>query len=138
MDPSRKTGLGLAVTAALLWLLIVAAFLTTGPADGVPIGAGLLYIFAVPLSVGASATLLSSLRTTTPVTASQPVGRATTPIRWAAAALAAVSALLLSVVFLLGPTDLLARDAMITLASSGIGALVISSILFALLPHGRS
>ncbi len=138
MDPSRKNGLRLAVTATVLWVLIVAAFLTTGPNDGVPIGAGLLYILAVPLSVMASATLISSLRTTTPETASPPVGRARTPIRWAVAALAAVSAILLPVVFLLGPTDLPARDTMITLESLGIGAFVISSMLFALLPNGRT
>lgn len=117
--PPRKTGIRLAATATVLWALIVAAILTTGPNDGAPIGAGLLYILAVPLSVIASATLISSLRPTTPETASPPAGRAITPIRWAAATLAAVSAILLPVVFLLGATYLLGRDIMTTLLSLG-------------------
>ena len=136
--PSRKTGLRLAAMTTFLWALVLAAFVTTGPNDGVPIGAGLLYILAVPLSVIASATLISSLRLTTPGTASPPAGRAITPIRWAAATLAGVSAILLPVVFLLGATDSLGRDTMTTLLHSGIGAFVISSSLFALLPDGRT
>ena len=114
MDSARKTGLRPCRECDRLWVLIVAAFLATGPNDGVPIGAGLLYIIAVPLSVMASATLISSLRPTTPGTVSPPAGRAKTPIRWAAVVLAAVSAILLPVVLLLGPTDLLARTTMIT------------------------
>ena len=78
MDPARKNGLRLAATASVLWALVVAAFLTTGPDDGVPIGAGLLYILAVPLSVTSSVTLISSLRTTS-ATASPPGDRAMTP-----------------------------------------------------------
>ncbi|MFP5370418.1 MAG: hypothetical protein ACLGI3_06680 [Actinomycetes bacterium] len=138
MDSARRTGLRLAASATVLWVLVVAAFLSTGPNDGVPIGAGLLYLIAVPLSVMASAALISSLRPTTPGTVSPPAGRVITPIRWVAVALAAVSVILLPAVLLLGPTDLLAPDTMTTLQSSGIGAFVVSSILFALLPAGRT
>jgi hypothetical protein len=62
MNGSRRAGLILAGIGAAMWLGALAAFLSTGPEDGVNIGGALLALLAVPVSAGASITLLASLR----------------------------------------------------------------------------
>jgi hypothetical protein len=62
MNGTRKAGLIVAGIGAATWLGALAAFLGTGPEDGVNIGGAFLALLAVPVSVGASVTLLASLR----------------------------------------------------------------------------
>jgi hypothetical protein len=119
----RRAGLAMAIAATLLWLLVVAAILFTPRSDGVPIGAGFLYIIAVPLSVAAALTLILTLLTTSRGTASS-LGTRKTPVRLGAAALAAVSAVLLPVTFVLGSSDSMTRDVLSGLLFSGVGAFV--------------
>ena len=126
----------MAIAATLLWLPILAAILFTPRSDGVPIGAGFLYIIAVPLSVAAALTLILTVLAASPGTGSSP--RATKPpVRWSAAALAAVSAVLLPVTFVLGSTDSMTRDVLRGLLFSGVGAFVVATVLFAM-PAKRS
>ena len=127
----RRTGLGMAMTATMLWLFFVGLVLFTPRDDGVPIGAGLLVIVAVPLSVAASVIMILSLRTAT-LRRHQAAGPTKTPTRWIAAALAALSALLLPVLFVLGSTDSLGRDLSKGLLFLGVGAFVTATVLFAM------
>jgi hypothetical protein len=62
MNGTRKAGLIVAGVAAAMWLGAVLGFVATGPEDGVNIGAALLALLAVPVSMAASITLLISLR----------------------------------------------------------------------------
>ena len=60
MDKTRKVGLILAAVPTALWAVAVVGFVLTGPDDGVNIGAAMLALLALPLSVGASVTLIVS------------------------------------------------------------------------------
>ena len=62
MNTTRKVGLILATVAAALWAVTVVGFLLTAPEDGVNIGAAMLGLIALPLSVGASVTMMVSRR----------------------------------------------------------------------------
>ncbi len=61
MNGTRKAGLILAGIASAMWLGALAAFLGTGPEDGVSIGGALLALLAVPVSIAAAGILLASL-----------------------------------------------------------------------------
>ncbi|WNV77164.1 hypothetical protein [Geodermatophilus sp. DSM 44513] len=61
MDTARRWGIGLTAVAVLLWLVFVIAVVTTAPEDGANIGAGLLFLLAIPCTV-AGATLLITTR----------------------------------------------------------------------------
>jgi hypothetical protein len=61
VDTARRWGIGLTAVAVLLWLVIVAAVVTAAPEDGANIGAGLLFLLAIPCTV-AGATLLITTR----------------------------------------------------------------------------
>jgi hypothetical protein len=60
VNTTRKLGLVLAAVATALWAVVVVGFLATGPEDGVNIGAALLALLALPLSIGATITLIVS------------------------------------------------------------------------------
>jgi hypothetical protein len=129
VNPTRKVGLILAAVATALWAVIVAASFMTGPDDGVNIGAALLALLALPLSVGASVTLLVSLRTT----AQQGVSEQHPLARRIAAGLALVSIVCLQVSLALGGRDSVDGVALaVVLLVAGIATFVLSSALFAL------
>ncbi|WNV74293.1 hypothetical protein [Geodermatophilus sp. DSM 44513] len=130
MSPLRRTGLRLSAVALACWEVVVVAITTTDPADGVPIGAGFFYIVAVPLSATASLVLLGSLRTTA-VGAGWPSRRkAKVTLRVAAAASAIATVVLLPVVLVGGVTDSMPANVLDGLLFSGLGAFVISTLLF--------
>ena len=125
MHRTRRVGLAVAAVATLLWLFFLIAVLTADPADGANIGAGLAALLALPLSVGASITLLISLRSTP--------GAGGTRYRAAervAAALAVVSVACLGAFLLLDPyTD---SDALRTASLAvGVAAFLASAGTFA-------
>jgi uncharacterized membrane protein len=96
MNGTRRAGLIVAAVATALWVGALLGFATTGPEDGVNIGAALLAFVAVPTSVGALITLLTSLR-----------DRRTGPqaIRLSAVVLAVASMLALVTSLVLDPYD---------------------------------
>ncbi|RBY90086.1 hypothetical protein DQ244_11440 [Blastococcus sp. TBT05-19] len=65
MDGKRRTGLALAAAAAVLWLVFVVMVLATPAGQGATIGAGLIGLLAVPLSVASLVLLLVSVRSST-------------------------------------------------------------------------
>ena len=108
------------------------AILTYDPGEGVPIGAGAFYIVAVPLSVIASLLLLSSLRTTAAARwPSQRKAKATLAVAAAVVAVAAV--VTLPIVFVGGATDSISANILEVLLFSGLGAFLISALLFGLM-----
>lgn len=62
MGTSRRWGIGLTVVAALLWVVIVVAVITTRPEDGANIGAGMLFFLAVPCTITGVALLAADRR----------------------------------------------------------------------------
>ncbi|TFV78379.1 hypothetical protein E4P39_03960 [Blastococcus sp. CT_GayMR19] len=132
MSSLRWTGLRLAVVAIACWAVVVVAIITTEPAEGVPIGAGFFYIVAVPLSVAASLVLLSSLRTTA-AGAGWPSRRKAKATLSVAAALAVGTVVILPVLFVGGATDSIPANILDVLLFSGLGAFVISTLLFGLM-----
>jgi hypothetical protein len=60
VNTTRTVGLALSAVATVLWVVAAVALLTTSPEDGVNIGGALLALLALPLSVGATVTLLVS------------------------------------------------------------------------------
>ena len=62
MSTTRKVGLVLATVATAMWALILLAVVTTDPDEGVNIGAALMALLALPLSIAALVTLLVSRR----------------------------------------------------------------------------
>jgi uncharacterized membrane protein len=96
MNGTRRAGLIAAAVATALWVGALLGFATTGPEGGVNIGAALLAFVAVPASIGALLTLLTSLRDR----------RSGAPgIRWSAVTLAIVSILALLTSLVLDPYD---------------------------------
>jgi peptidoglycan/LPS O-acetylase OafA/YrhL len=126
MSGTRRAGLIVAGIASALWLVVVVAFFSTGPEDGVNIGAALLATLAFPLSVAGAVILLVSLR------GERSDGRGVPVPRRIGAVLAVVAMVLLGTVFVMGPTDSLSRDTMTALLISGIGAFLVSFALFLL------
>ena len=130
MNTTRKVGLILAAVATALWLVIVAMFFSTGPDDGVNIGAALLAFLALPLSIGASMTLLASMTSS----ARHRIPETHPLARRIGAVLAVVSTACLAGSLVLGSmvdTVDLALTATVVLAA-GIVSFVVSSALFAL------
>ena len=126
MNSTRRVGLGLAAVATALWIVIVVAVFTTRPEDGVNIGAALLAMVAVPMSLAASVTLLIARST---------AAREGTPDRSAtgraAAVLALLSLLLLPVPIVLGPMDhVVPPQLLFGSFFGGITTFVVSSVLF--------
>jgi hypothetical protein len=134
VNSTRTVGLILAAVATALWVVIVAAFLATGPDDGVNIGAALLAFIAVPLSIAASVTLIVSRG----VAARQGAPEEHPVVRRIAAGLAVVSAACLGLSLVLGPATDSIRFAVVTVALLVVGilAFVVSSAFFAL-PRNR-
>jgi hypothetical protein len=134
VNTTRKVGLILAAVATALWLVIVAMFFSTGPDEGVNIGAALLTFLDLPLSIGASLTLLASMSSAARhgIPESRPLARRI------GAVLAVVSAACLVGSLVLGSmveTTGLAVTATVVLVA-GIVTFVASSALFAL-PRAR-
>ena len=135
VNRTRRIGLVVAAVATLVWLLFLVALLTGDPADGANIGAGLAALLALPLSVGASITLLLSLRSPSP-----DAGGAATPRRAServGAALAVVSVAGLLAFLVLDPytdSDVLRTGSL----AGGVGAFLLSSAAFALPPRSRA
>jgi ABC-type Na+ efflux pump permease subunit len=127
---TRRTGLILAGIASALWVVVVVAFFSTGPEDGVNLGAALLAMVAVPLSLASSVVLLVSLRGER--RSGRGVARAVPRPRVAAAVLSVVAMALLCIVFVIGPTDSLPADTMVALLLSGIGAFLTAFALYLL------
>jgi hypothetical protein len=133
VNPTRRVGLILAAVATALWAVIVVAFVMTGSDDGVNIGAALLALLALPLSVGASVTLI--------VSRGDAAGRGRAeehPLaRRIAAGLAVASIALLCGSTVLGQLDSIGiAGVAVVLLAAGIAAFVASSALFAL-PRSR-
>jgi hypothetical protein len=118
MGPLRTVGLVLAVASSVVWLL-VAGLLVVPPGGSVPLRVVGLYALAVPASIAAAVVQAVVLR------------RARTPARRAAVALAAASAVLLPCIPLLGSADALPGAVLRGLFFLGVGAFVVSTVLFA-------
>ena len=116
-----------AAVATLLWSLFLVAVLTGDPADGANIGAGLAALLALPLSVGASLTLLLSLRSGRPTAA--PVQHRSA--ERGAAVLAVLSIVCLGAFLVLDPYADSDVARIVTLAV-GAGAFLLSSATVAL------
>jgi hypothetical protein len=123
MNGTRRAGLIVAAVATALWMGALLGFATTAPEDGVNIGAALLAFVAVPTSIGASITLLTSLRNRR----SGPPG-----IRWSAVTLAILSMLALVTSLVLDPYDTPVTVQMGFLAF-GVVTFLGSSALFAVM-----
>ena len=105
--------------------MVIVAFLMTLPDDGVNVGAAMLALLAVPLSVGASVTLIVSM---------PEAGRTEEhpPARRIAATLAAASIALLCGSMVFGPLDdIVPVVVAMVLLTTGIATFVASSALFA-------
>jgi hypothetical protein len=122
MSSTRKTGLVLAGVAVGLWAGAIAGTVSTAPEDGANIGAALLALFAVPLSVAASILLLMSRRGARP--ARPAVDRA-------AAVLALASVVLLPASLVLGPRDdVVPQQLILGTLAAGILTFVFAAALF--------
>jgi hypothetical protein len=129
VNTTRKVGLVLAAAATSLWAVVVVGFLTTRPEDGVNIGAAMLALLALPLSVGATITLIVSGRDDARrgMTDEHPMARRVT----AGLGIASIAFLCSSIVLgqmAFGGALVIA----FVLLPSGIAAFVASSVLFAL------
>lgn len=126
-------GLILAAVATALWAVALAAGLTTAPEDGVNIGAAVLGLLAIPLSIGTSITLLVSWR------AEAAAGRAHHPVgRRIGAGLAAASIASLAGSLVIGPMTETVEQAVVAgvVLLAGITTFVVSSALL-VLPRTR-
>jgi hypothetical protein len=129
VNTTRTVGLVLAAVATGLWAVVVLGFLLTGPEDGVNIGAAMLGLVALPLSVGASVTLIVSRGDA----ARHGVAEEHPLARRIAAGLGVASIAFLGGSTVLGELDSLALAAVaVVLLTAGITAFVASSALFAL------
>ncbi|HZH20019.1 MAG TPA: hypothetical protein VEZ18_07465 [Geodermatophilus sp.] len=70
MTSGQKAGVVLTIVADALWLVVVIAILATPPDAGANIGAGLLGLLALPLSIVAAAVLITTADSTAPAVAS--------------------------------------------------------------------
>ena len=131
---TRRTGLVVAAVATILWLLFAVGLLTSDPDDGANIGAGLAALLALVLSVGASLTLLSSLRSTRPG-AARAAGRLTATER-GAGVLAVLSTACLVAFLVLDPYAESDVPRMTTLAV-GVGTFLLSTAGFAVTARAR-
>ncbi len=129
MNGTRKAGLILAGIASAMWLGALAAFLGTGPEDGVSLGGALLALLAVPVSIAAAGILLASLL------AGQ---KGVPPLLRVAAGLAVVSVPALLAFLVMDPYAESAT-AQFTALGVGVVAFLASSVLFAAAsrPPGR-
>ncbi len=134
MTRTRRTGLVVAAVAALLWLVFAVALLTGDPDDGANIGAGLAALLALVLSVGASITLLLSLRAAHP---RRSPGRRLSVTERGAGVLAVVSMACLVAFLALDPYGESDVPRMTTLAV-GVGAFLLSSAGFATTARRRT
>jgi hypothetical protein len=129
VNTTRRVGLVLAAVAMGLWAVVVLGFLLTGPEDGVNIGAAMVGLVALPLSVGASVTLIVSRGDAARhgVAEEHPLARRT------AAGLGIASIALLCGSTVLGQLDSLGVTAVaVVLLMTGITTFVASFALFAL------
>ena len=130
VNPLRRLGLRLAALAIACWAVFVVSIVTYDPGDGVPIGAGFFYIVAAPLSVVASLILLSSLRTTAAGAGVSTRRKAQATIAVAAGILTVASMVILPVMFVGGATDAMQVDTLNEMLVWGLGAFVVSTLLF--------
>jgi len=129
VDSTRGVGLVLAAVAAGLWAVVVVAVLMTGPEDGVNIGAALLALLALPLSVGATITLIVSRRDADRRGVSDSHPRA----RRIAVVLGIASVACLGGSMVTGQLESTGTAAVaLVLLTAGIATFVASSVLFAL------
>jgi hypothetical protein len=102
----QKAGVALTVVADALWLVVVIAILATSPEDGANIGAGVLGLLALPLSIVAAAVLITTANSTAPRAASAAsiaLWALSVALSWTYVGLAAILALSTSAV-LVGTT----------------------------------
>jgi hypothetical protein len=128
MSGTRRAGLILAAVATALWLGAALAFGVTGREAGANIGAALMALLAVPVSMGASATLLASVRS---VPAERP------GIVRAAVALAVLSLILLPVFLFLDPYETSSAAQLATLLGGAFCFLGSSALFLAAGHRGR-
>ena len=97
----QKAGVALTVVADALWLVVVIAILATSPEDGANIGAGVLGLLALPLSIVAAAVLITTADSTAPRVASAAsiaLWAVCVAVSWTSVGLAAILALSTSAV----------------------------------------
>ena len=137
MTAMRTTGLVLAAVASVLWLVVVAVFLTTAPEDDATVAAALLGLLTTPMSLAASGCLLADQRRSQELPGPAGADRQAVPVpRRVARVLAIVSLAVLPAVWIVAPTDRLSPGALRALLFAGIAAFVASSALF-VLPRDR-
>ena len=66
MTSGQRAGVVLTVVADALWLVVVIAILATPPDEGANIGAGLLGLLALTLSISAAVVLVATVDSTGP------------------------------------------------------------------------
>lgn len=97
----QKAGVALTVVADALWLVVVIAILATPPEDGANIGAGVLGLLALPLSIVAAVVLVTTADSTAPRVASAAsiaLWAFSVALSWTPVGLAAILALSTSAV----------------------------------------
>ena len=106
MTSGQKVGVVLTVVADAVWLVVVIAILATPPDQGANIGAGILGLLALPLSIVAAAVLITTANSTAPRAASAAsiaLWALSVALSWTYVGLAAILALSTSAV-LVGTT----------------------------------
>ena len=106
MTSDQKAGVVLTIVADALWLIVVIAILATPPDAGANIGAGVLGLLALPLSIVAAAVLITTADSTAPRAASAAsiaLWALSVALSWTHVGLAAIVALSTSAV-LVGTT----------------------------------
>ncbi len=101
MTSGQKAGVVLTVVADALWSVVVIAILATPPDAGANIGAGLLGLLALPLSIVAAVVLITTADSTAPhVASAASIGLwvVSVALSWTYVGLAAILALSTSAV----------------------------------------
>ncbi len=101
MTSGQRAGVVLTLVADALWLVVVIAILTNPPDAGANIGAGVLGLLALPLSVVAAAVLITTADSTAPRAASAAsiaLWALSVALSWTYVGLAAILALSMSAV----------------------------------------
>ena len=96
MTSGQKAGVVLTVVADALWLVVVIAILATPSDAGANIGAGVLGLLALPLSIAAAVVLITTADSTAPRAASAAsiaLGALSVVLSWTSVGLAAILAL---------------------------------------------
>ena len=101
MTSGQKAGVVLTVVVDALWLVVIIAILATPPDAGANIGAGVIGLLALPLSIVAAAVLITTADSTAPrVASAASIGlwAVTVALSWTYLGQAAILALSMSAV----------------------------------------